>query len=82
MLPISTTKPQPRGEAITSKLDQISTGFRALGFCAFPIEQASQTIKDQARLIEIYEKSHPYTEGFEKGYQAAFATGLTGDVSV
>jgi len=82
MPPISNTKPQTRGDAICRKLDQISAGFRALGFRAFPIEDASQTIREQAQLIHILQTSHPYTEGFEKGYQAAFATGLTGEESV
>lgn len=60
-------------------LHKMREGLAAMGLHAHILDQVSDKLKEQAREIERFKSDRCYILGHNDGWDAAMATGLTGE---
>ncbi|MBW4710701.1 hypothetical protein KX928_23170 [Roseobacter sp. YSTF-M11] len=66
-------------DMLVQKLAMVRTGLQLLGTHAPIIDEAIRKLKEQDAMLQLYRDQTPYQAGHKDGYEAAFATGQTGN---
>lgn len=64
---------------LCTELFKMRSGLATMGLQAHILDQVSDKLKEQALEIERYKSERPYIIGHNDGWDAAHATGLTGE---